>query len=63
MELDACLTGRRSIRKFEDKSVPNAVIDKILEAGIWAPSGMNSQPWRFTVIENMCSPASISQAV
>ena len=52
MELDACLTGRRSIRKFEDKSVPKAVIDKILEAGIWAPSGMNSQPWRFTVIEN-----------
>jgi nitroreductase len=52
MELDDSLTGRRSIRKFEDKSVPKAVIDKILEAGVWAPSGMNSQPWRFTVIEN-----------
>lgn len=52
MELDACLMGRRSIRKFEDKSVPKAVIDKLLEAGVWAPSGMNSQPWRFTVIEN-----------
>ena len=51
MELDACLMGRRSIRKFEDKSVPKTVIDKLLEAGVWAPSGMNSQPWRFTVIE------------
>jgi nitroreductase len=52
MELNACLMGRRSIRKFEDKSVPKVVIDKLLEAGVWAPSGMNSQPWRFTVIEN-----------
>jgi nitroreductase len=44
--------GRRSIRSFEDKAVPKAVIDKLLEAGVWAPSGMNSQPWHFTVIEN-----------
>ena len=44
--------GRRSIRKFEDKAVPKPVIDKLLEAGVWAPSGMNSQPWHFTVIEN-----------
>jgi nitroreductase len=44
--------GRRSIRRFEDKAVPKAVIDKLLEAGVWAPSGMNSQPWHFTVIEN-----------
>lgn len=52
MELDACLMGRRSIRKFEDKTVPKVVIDKLLEAGVWAPSGMNSQPCHFTVIEN-----------
>jgi nitroreductase len=44
--------GRRSIRSFEDKAVPRAVTDKLLEAGVWAPSGMNSQPWHFTVIEN-----------
>jgi nitroreductase len=52
MELDACLMGRRSIRRFEDKAVPKVVIDKLLEAGVWAPSGMNSQPWRFTVVES-----------
>jgi len=53
MELDACLMGRRSIRRFEDKAVPKTVIDKLLEAGVWAPSGMNSQPWRFTIVESM----------
>ena len=52
MELDTCLMGRRSIRKFEDRAVPKTVIDKLLEAGVWAPSGMNSQPWHFTVVEN-----------
>lgn len=52
MELDACLMGRRSVRSFEDKSVPKEVIDKILKAGVLAPSGMNGQPWHFTVIEN-----------
>ena len=52
MELDVCIIGRRSIRRYEDKAVPKEVIDKLLEAGVWAPSGMNAQPWRFVVIEN-----------
>jgi len=51
MELDACIAGRRSIRSYKDKAVPKDVINKILEAGSLAPSGMNAQPWRFTVIE------------
>ncbi|RJQ50473.1 MAG: hypothetical protein C4526_11805 [Nitrospiraceae bacterium] len=41
---------RRSIRKFTDGPVPDEIIDKIIEAGTWAPSGMNNQPWKFAVI-------------
>ena len=52
MELDACIAGRRSIRKYRDMAVPGEIINKLLNAGVWAPSGMNSQPWHFTVIEN-----------
>lgn len=44
------IRSRRSIRAFVDKEVPPEVIDLILEAGRWAPSGMNNQPWRFAVI-------------
>jgi nitroreductase len=51
MELDACIAGRRSIRSYMDQAVPRDVINKILSAGSWAPSGMNGQPWRFTIIE------------
>ena len=52
MDLNACIKGRRSIRRYQDKSVPKEVVEKIINAGIWAPSGMNAQPWRFVIIEN-----------
>ena len=51
MELDACIQGRRSIRSYKEKAVPKEVINKILNAAVWAPSGMGLQPWRFTVVE------------
>jgi nitroreductase len=50
MELDEALTGRRSIRKYTDKPVPNELVRRVLEAGIWAPSAKNGQQWRFTVL-------------
>jgi len=43
---------RRSIRKFSTGSVDDALIEMILEAGRWAPSGMNNQPWRFAVVKD-----------
>lgn len=44
------LRERRSIRKFTDEPVRREEILTILEAGRWAPSGLNNQPWRFLVI-------------
>jgi nitroreductase len=43
---------RRSVREFEDKDVPDELIEKLLTAGIWAPSGLNNQPWRFTIVKD-----------
>lgn len=42
---------RRSIRKFTKKVIPQKAVQKILEAGRWAPSGLNNQPWRFMVLD------------
>jgi len=44
------LKERRSVRKFKKKEVPMELIEKIIEAGTWAPSAMNSQPWEFIVV-------------
>jgi nitroreductase len=52
MELDYCIKDRRSVRTFKEESVPKEKIESILEAGIWAATGMNRQPWRFIVIED-----------
>lgn len=41
---------RRSIRKFQSRPVPMDMVMQIVEAGRWAPSGDNSQPWEFIVI-------------
>ena len=41
---------RRSIRSFRDDPVDPGLIDRILEAARWAPSGGNRQPWRFAVV-------------
>ncbi|KAB1443110.1 nitroreductase family protein [Pseudodesulfovibrio senegalensis] len=41
---------RRSIRKFTDQPVEREHLEAMLEAGRWAPSGLNNQPWRFLVI-------------
>ncbi len=42
---------RRSIRRFKPDPVPNEYINKILEAGRWAMSGANGQPWEFIVVK------------
>ncbi len=52
MELDACIRGRRSVRAYTDEPVPKEQIEAVLEAGVWAPSGMDRQPWRFIVVED-----------
>jgi nitroreductase len=43
---------RRSVRSYQSKSVPRDIIEVIIDAGNEAPSAMNSQPWRFVVIED-----------
>lgn len=51
MELIEAIKGRRSIRKFTRKKVPKEVLDKVLEAAVWAPSAQNLQPWFLQVIQ------------
>ena len=46
------IKARRSIRAFQDKPIPEKEIEMILEAGRWAPSASNRQPWEFIVIKN-----------
>ncbi len=44
------IKSRRSIRKFRKQPVEDTVIREIIEAGIWVPSGLNNQPWKFIIV-------------
>ena len=46
------IKNRRSIRSFQDKPIPENEIQMILEAGRWAPSASNKQPWEFYIIRD-----------
>jgi len=52
MELLNVINSRRSIRKYRKEPVSDRLVNEILEAGRWAPSGLNNQPWRFAVIKD-----------
>ena len=52
VDLLQLIKTRRSVRSFTAEPVSHAQIEKILDAGRWAPSGKNTQPWRFVVVES-----------
>jgi len=52
MDILGVIKTRRSIRKYKPAPVSEEEISKILEAGRWAPSADNSQPWRFIVLRS-----------
>jgi len=50
--LYALLSTTRSIRRISDAPVPDDVLDRVLQAAVWAPSGGNRQPWRVIVVRD-----------
>lgn len=54
---------RRSIVRFKSDSIDQEKIQSILEAGRWAPSWLNMQPWRFIIIEDRKMKEQISSIV
>lgn len=47
---------RRSVREFTDQRVPDELIDKILEAGLWAAHSCNLQSIRYLVVREEVAP-------
>lgn len=46
------IKSRRSVRKYKSEQISGENLQLILEAGVYAPSAHNEQPWHFTVIQN-----------
>ncbi len=52
MDVDTAIYSARTIRTFQDKKVPKEIIEKILDAGVQAPSSCNQQLFKFILIED-----------
>jgi nitroreductase len=52
MDFDEAVKARRSIRRFKPDALPQEYINALLEAARLAPSGLNTQPWRFAVVKD-----------
>jgi nitroreductase/SAM-dependent methyltransferase len=55
------LYGRRSVRRFKPDPVDREFIDRILHAGIWAPSSCNYQMWDVVAVDDPEINADLAQ--
>ena len=61
--IERAVLQRRSVRNFKDDPVPDHLIRRVLEAGRFAPSAGNCQPWQFIVITDKALIAKMDEAV
>lgn len=52
MDIREAIYGRRSVREYTARPIDEPTVRQLIDAAQQAPSAMNQQPWRFTVIEN-----------
>ena len=52
MDFETLVQSRRSERSFETTEVTDEQITAIIDAGLWAPSPLNLQPWEFIVVSD-----------
>jgi nitroreductase len=55
--VDAAITTRRSVRAFLPTPVPRQTVEDILAVASRAPSGVNTQPWKVTVLTGQAREA------
>ena len=46
------ILARRSYKTFDSRPIDDEALDTIITAGLYAPTGMNRQPWHFTVLRS-----------
>jgi len=50
VNVEEAIMRRRSIRHYADRRVGRALLERVMKAGIWAPTGSNRQPWVFIAV-------------
>ena len=51
-DLMEVIKERRSIRKYEEKDIPEELVNRVLDAVRWTPSWANTQCWEVIVVKD-----------
>jgi nitroreductase len=62
MELLQAIKERRTIRKFKPDPISKELLEELIKNAMWAPSAMNTQPWKFYVFTGASRQGLISIA-
>jgi nitroreductase len=57
------IKNRRTVYRFESTNLEDEEVEAILEAGRWAPSWINKQPWNFIVVRDAKTREQLSEAI
>ncbi|MBQ8144641.1 MAG: nitroreductase family protein, partial [Butyricicoccus sp.] len=57
------IKARRSTRAFTEEQITREELDTLLEAAVWAPTGMNKQLWHFVGLRNAEKNLELARAV
>ncbi|MBP6133989.1 MAG: nitroreductase family protein, partial [Candidatus Microthrix sp.] len=49
MQLYDAMSTLRAVRRLRTDPIPDDVVDRVLQAACWAPTGGNTQPWKVIV--------------
>jgi nitroreductase len=52
MDTFECITTKLEVREFSTQDVPSEIRSKVLEVARLSGTGLNSQHWRFILVEN-----------
>lgn len=70
MELQQAILSRRSIRNYQSSPIRDEDLQEILDAGMWAPSAVNFQPWYLVAVRSqeqmrklLCVMAQVSEDI
>lgn len=62
MDVYEAIEKRRSVRTYADRTIDNETLGRILNAGRMAPSGRNTQNWKFIVVRDAERRAALGEA-
>lgn len=62
-EMMSVIKGRRSIRRYQDKEIPEGDLQRILESIQWSPSWANTQCWEVVVVKDKAMKQRLNEAL